>query len=62
MARQISSAIRLVNSVDNYIDTHRQDARVAMLAKAAIIYSILKAERASTLFFGTAPAIRLSGS
>jgi hypothetical protein len=49
VARHISEGIQLVNSIDNYIDTHRHDPRVAKCGKAAIVYSILQAERASLL-------------
>ena len=53
LARQISEGIRLVASIDNYIDTHRHDPRIALLGKAAIAYLILKAEKSSTLHFDT---------
>lgn len=48
-ARQISEAVRLVNSIDNYIDIHRHDPRISILGKAAIAYSILDSENRSIL-------------
>lgn len=49
-ARQISIGVRRVKSIDNYIETHRQDDQIATLGKAAIAYSILQAERNSRLW------------
>jgi hypothetical protein len=49
-ARQISTGVRRVKSIDNYIDTHRNDERIATLGKAAIAYSILQAEKNSRLW------------
>ena len=46
---QIAEGVRLVNSIDNYIDTHRHDSRIAVCGKAAIVYEILKAEAASNM-------------
>lgn len=48
-ARQISDAVRLTNSIDNYIDIHRHDRRIATLGKAATAYTILKSEADSLL-------------
>ena len=48
-AAQIREGVTLVNSIDNYIDTHRNDPRIALCGKAAIVYSILQAERKSLL-------------
>lgn len=49
-ARQISDGVRSVGSIDNYIDTHHQDERIAFLGKVSIVYLILKAERNSLLY------------
>ena len=49
-AHQMTDGVRLVNSIDNYIDTHRHDPRIALVGKAAIVYSMLGAERSSWLF------------
>jgi hypothetical protein len=51
--RQIASGIGLVNSIDNYIDTHRNDPAIAVSGKAAIAYAILRAEASSSLFVDT---------
>jgi hypothetical protein len=48
-ARQISESVRLTNSIDNYIDIHRHDPRIATVGKAAITYTILKSEASSIL-------------
>lgn len=49
-ARQIWGGIRHVKSIDNYIDTHKHNPHIGALGKAAIAYSILKAEKASPLW------------
>jgi len=48
-ADQISKSVRLVSSIDNYIDIHRHDSRISALGKAAIAYSILDCENRSIL-------------
>lgn len=48
---RIKSGIRLARSIDNYIDTHKEDAEVALLGKLAIIDCIAKAEKSSSLYF-----------
>lgn len=47
--RQISDGIHLANSIDNYIDTHRENAAIQLCGKAAIVYSILNTEMGSIL-------------
>lgn len=49
-ARHISSALPLAISIDNFIDAHRDDAKIALCGKLAIVRSILNAERRSALF------------
>ena len=56
-ARKISDNIGAVNSIDNYIHKHQHDPYIAKCAKAAIVYTILKAERSSLL----APALDSKG-
>ncbi len=50
-SRSISSALPLAISIDNYIDAHRDDDKVALCGKLAIVRSILAAEKQSLLFF-----------
>ena len=47
--RQIASAVELVGSIDNSLDTHRQNPYIPQVAKTAIVYAILRSEAASTL-------------
>ncbi|PHS29388.1 MAG: hypothetical protein COA85_00595 [Robiginitomaculum sp.] len=49
-ARDISSAIIQATSIDDFIDSHRSDDRIAFCGKLAIAKSILDAERRSDLF------------
>jgi hypothetical protein len=51
-AMNISIAMPLAISIDNYIDAHRDNREIELCGKMAIIRSILEAERASTLFAG----------
>ena len=48
---RIKSGIRLARSIDNYIDTHKDDPEVALCGKLAIIDCIANAERKSLLYF-----------
>ena len=48
---RIKSGIRLAKSVDNYIDTHKHDTKVALIGKFAIFDCIAEAERSSKLYF-----------
>lgn len=50
IADLIKSAMPLAPSIDNFIDSHRDDPKVAELGKLAIASSILAAERNSLLF------------
>lgn len=50
ICQKIAGGIRHVNSIDNYIDTHRHEALVAECGKLAIVYSILEEERNSYLY------------
>jgi hypothetical protein len=50
-ARQISKGLCLANSIDDYINTHQNDKKISLLGKAAIVYTILEAEKKSTLYF-----------
>ena len=49
-ALRIREAMPLAPSIDNFIDSHRTDKKVAQIGKVAIATCILKAERNSTLF------------
>lgn len=59
-AAQIAEGVRTVNSIDNYIDIHRHDPRVAACGKAAITYSILQAEKSSSLWSNPNTEYRLN--
>lgn len=49
-ASRIRSGIRIARSIDNYVDSHRGDLEVQLLAKIAIFDCILKAEKGSKLY------------
>lgn len=49
-AKQISEGLYLANSIDNYIDIHQHDPKISILGKASIIYTILEAEKNSSLY------------
>ena len=49
-ALRIREAMPLAPSIDNFIDSHRTDKKVAQIGKVAIASCILKAEKKSTLF------------
>jgi hypothetical protein len=49
--RLVSQGVRLSNSIDDFLDIHQQNAYANRAGKAAIVKSILAAERASKLFF-----------
>jgi hypothetical protein len=49
-ALHIADALPLALSIDNFLDAHRDNARIEFLGKAAIVMSILDAERGSRLF------------
>jgi hypothetical protein len=49
-ALKIREAMPLAPSIDNFIDSHRMDKRIAQIGKLAIAACILKAENESTLY------------
>ena len=49
----IRDGILLSRSIDDFLDLHRNDPRVNLYGKAAIVQCILEAERGSKLYFGT---------
>jgi hypothetical protein len=49
-ARRITEGIQLANSIDDFLNIHSADDRVKTVGKAAIVRSILGAERNSDLF------------
>jgi hypothetical protein len=49
----IRDGILTQNSIDDFLDIHKDNLRVQRIGKAAIIKYILKAERSSPLFFDT---------
>ena len=50
---QIRDGIPLSPSIDDFIDAHQHDGRIAVCGKLAIAQSILEAERSSKLFFNS---------
>jgi hypothetical protein len=54
----IRDGILLSRSIDDFLDLHRNDPRVKLYGKAAIVQSILEAERGSKLYFGPEQPIR----
>jgi hypothetical protein len=54
--RRIHDGVKIARSIDNYIDSHRDDADVAFCGKLAIVDSILESERKSKLWLGDNPA------
>jgi hypothetical protein len=49
--RLIKDGILLSRSIDDFLDLHRNDPRVRLYGKAAIVQCILEAERGSKLYF-----------
>jgi hypothetical protein len=49
--RKIYSGLPLANSIDDFLDMHRDDKFIQACGKLAIVQSILEAERSSKLFF-----------
>lgn len=47
----VRDGILLSRSIDDFLDLHRNDPRVALYGKAAIVQCILEAERGSKLYF-----------
>ena len=50
-ACHISEAMPQAISIDNFIDTHRENPKIALCGKLAIVQSILQAENKSLLYF-----------
>ena len=50
-AHRISGALPLAESIDNYIDQHRDNKKIELCGKLAIVRSILDAEKGSHLYF-----------
>jgi hypothetical protein len=50
-ARQMSNALPLSLSIDNYLETHQNDSKVVLVGKLAIAKAILGAESASKLAY-----------
>jgi hypothetical protein len=48
----IRDGITLSQSIDDFLDLHRNNERVNLYGKAAIVKAVLEAERASKLYFG----------
>jgi hypothetical protein len=48
--RSIASGIRYTRSIDNYIYAHSGDERIKQVAKIAIVFEILHAERGSAVW------------
>lgn len=53
VCRQISNGILLSDSIDDFIDKHRHDERVAICGKLAIAFAIVEAENQSKLYVDT---------
>lgn len=51
-ASHIRDALALSISIDNFIDSHRDNDKIAFCAKLAIVRSILYSESKSSLYFG----------
>ena len=49
-SRHIAGAMPQALSIDNFIDSHRGDERIAICGKLAIVRAILDAEKQSKLF------------
>lgn len=47
----IRDGVLLSNSIDDFLDVHRDNSRAILVGKAAIVRSILEAERKSKLYF-----------
>lgn len=49
-AQRITEGIRLANSIDDFLNIHSDDERIKTVGKAAIVRSIIEAERSSKLY------------
>ena len=52
-AKKIYNALSQAISIDNFIDAHRGDKYIEFCAKIGIVFSILKAEKKSSLYENT---------
>ena len=50
-SQHISKALPLANSIDEFIDTQKENKKIAFCGKLAIIRSILNDEKRSKLYF-----------
>ena len=50
-ARRIISGLLLANSIDDFLDLHRDDNIMNIVGKMSIVNSIIESEHSSTLFF-----------
>ena len=50
-AQHVGDALQLALSIDNFIDQHRDNQKIALCGKLAIVKSILEAEGRSLLYF-----------
>jgi hypothetical protein len=48
--QQISAGIRLANSIDDFLNIHSDNTRIKIVGKAAIVRTILEAERNSSIY------------
>ena len=48
--KQFSEGLKLAKSIDSYIYTHQHDPNVALCGKMGIVYTILSAEKNSSLY------------
>lgn len=48
-SQQLSKGVVFASSIDNFLDVRRDNPDIALLAKAALVYLILKGERESNL-------------
>jgi hypothetical protein len=58
-ANQISKGLSYAPSIDNYIDSHRDNKNIAACAKLAIVLAICRAETESALNFGNNGKVNL---
>jgi hypothetical protein len=54
----IRDGIGLVQSIDDFLDVHRSNSYVNSYGKAAIVKTVLEAERNSKLYFGASVELR----
>ena len=56
-ALHIGHAMPLANSIDSFVDQHRDNEKIALCAKLAIVRAILKAEKGGKLYFRQSQAV-----